>query len=306
MPDLADKAAQAVAQRQERQGEEAPLPSLQAQINAPWVRDEIQKQLGPKYDAGVFIRSVVNSIKAAPQLAKCDPASVFGGMFTAAQLRLELGSALGQAFLIPRQSWKDRENPYEGWSASFQIGYKGALALAYRTGVITGATAELVMVGDTFKRASNSERGPFYDLDYGPEHDEPDTQIMGVLGMFWVRGADRPQWKYLTIDQVEARRPDHTKEQTVRSGSRAGETYVPNTPWKTDYRAMVEKTGLINGLRFAPRSAQLALAMEVDDHVLTATRERPRELEARRADRDDEQTKTLDLDTETDGGAEGS
>lgn len=269
---LTDRAAQSVEQRNKQAGER---PSLQSLISQSWVLDEVQKQLGPKRDAGVFLRSVVNQIKAAPDLNKCDPATVFGGMFTAAQLDLEIGTALGQCFLIPRQTWSKRDNKFGGMEASFQIGYKGLLALTYRTGMITGAASELVMVGDKFKRASNSERGPFYDLEYGAEHDNPDAQIMGVLGMFWVRGTERPTWRYLTIDQVEERRPQHTKEQTGRNG-----TYIPNTPWKSNYREMVEKTGLINGLRFAPRSVHLALAMAVDETTLTATKEAPREITA--------------------------
>jgi recombination protein RecT len=265
--DLADAASAAVAKRDEQAGEQPRPPSLQAQISAPWVQEQIQKQLGPGYDAGVFLRSVVNAIKSAPDLEQCDPASVFGGMFTAAQLRLEIGNALGQAFLIPRQN---RKNERYGWEASFQIGYKGLLALAYRTGVITGANAELVRVGDTFKRASSSERGPFYDLDYGAEHDNPETAIMGVIGFFWVRGSERPVWRYLTIDQVEERRPGFTREKWHKG------------PWATAYPEMVEKTGLINALRFAPKSAHLALATAVDDTVLTAVRERPEEVTAKK------------------------
>jgi phage RecT family recombinase len=218
--DITRRAQEAKA-AQNPPGEKPKPASLQAQITAPWVQEQLQKQLGPSYDAGVFLRSVVNCIKAAPELEKCDPATIFGGMFTAAQLRLELGAALGQAYLIPRQTWSKRDNEFGGMEASFQVGYKGLLALAYRTGVITGANAELVMVGDTFKRGSNSERGQFYDLDYGAEHDEPNTPIMGVLGMFWVRGTERPTWRYLTIDQVERRRPDHERaDGPVRSACR--------------------------------------------------------------------------------------
>lgn len=289
--DLTATAQAAVAKRDQQTDKPDAPPSLQALINAPWVKTEIQKQLGPGYDAGVFLRSVVNSIKAAPDLNLCDPASVFGGMFTAAQLRLEIGAGLGQCFLIPRRNSRNEEY---GWEASFQIGYPGLLALAYRSGVLTGANAEIVRVGDTFKRASSSERGPYYDLDYGAEHDEPATPIMGVLGFFWTVGSDRPVWRYLTLDQVEDRRPDYTKQQHGRNGS-----YVPNTPWKTNYPQMVEKTGLINVLRFAPKSAHLAIAQSVDDAVLTATRERPNEITAKHDGRDPE---AVNLDSQDDAG----
>lgn len=278
--DLTARAKQASAATKQAPGEGAPdeqEPTLQQLITAPWVTEQIQKQLGPGYDAGVFVRSVVNSVKASPDLALCDPATVFGGMFTAAQLRLEIGAGIGQAFLIPR---RNRSNERYGWEASFQIGYPGLLALAYRSGVVTGANAELVMVGDRFKRASSSERGPYYDLDYGPEHDDPDAAVMGVIGLFWTRGSERPVWRYLTVDQVEERRPGYTRESYHKG------------PWKTNYRAMVEKTGLINVLKFAPKSAHLNLATAVDEAVLTATREAPDEIKAKR---DGENPETLEL-----------
>jgi recombination protein RecT len=290
MSDIADRAAAAVAARKQNEGEVQKAPTLQAQITAPWVTEQIQKQLGPGYDAGSYVRSVVNAIKASPDLNRCDPATVFGGMFMAAQMHLEIGGGLGQSWLIPRKS---RSNEQFGWEASFQIGYQGLLKLAYNTGLVVAADTEIVRVGDRFQRGANSERGKFYDLEYGAEHENFDQPLMGVIGMFWARGAGRPVWRYLTIDEIERRRPDHTKQQTVRSGARAGETYIPNTPWKTDYVAMCEKTALIHVLKFAPKSPHLSLALSADDQALAVTAEAPNEM---RLQRDGEKPEIVDLD----------
>lgn len=286
MSDLTSQAAASVAKRKDAEQR----PSLQAQITQPWVTEQIQKQLGPGFDAGSYVRSVVNSIKATPQLELCDPASVFGGMFTAAQLHLEIAGGLGQSWLIPRQSWKDRENPYQGWQATLQIGYQGLIRLAYNTGLVVAADTEIVRVGDRFQRGANSERGKFYDLEYGADHENLDTPLMGVIGMFWARGAHRPVWRYLTIEEIERRRPDHTKEQTNARG-----TYVPNTPWKTDYQAMCEKTALINVLKFAPKSPHLALALSADEQALTATAEAPNEVKLQR---EGEKPEVIDLEAQ--------
>lgn len=285
---LEEKAAAAVARRKQNEGGQAERQSLQSMISAPWVTEQIQKQLGPGYDAGSYIRSVVNAVKAAPQLAECDPATVFGGMFTAAQLHLEIGGGIGQSWLIPRQSWKDRDNAFGGWQASLQIGYKGLIKLAYNTGLVIAADTEIVRVGDRFQRGMNSERGKFFDLEYGAEHENLEQPLMGVIGTFWARGAHRPVWRYLTIDEIERRRPDHTKEQTNSRG-----TYIPNTPWKTDYVAMCEKTALINVLKFAPQSPHLSLAMNIDDQVLLSPPETPNEV---RLHRDGEKPEIIDLE----------
>jgi len=285
MSDLADRAAEAVATRKQNETEKSAAPTLQQMITQPWVTEQVQKQLGPGFDAGSYVRSVVNAIKSSPDLSRCDPATVFGGMFTAAQMHLEIGGGLGQSWLIPR---KARNNSY-GWEASFQIGYQGLLKLAYNTGLVVAADTEIVRVGDKFKRGANSERGKFYDLDYGAEHENLDQPLMGVIGMFWARGANRPVWRYLTIEEIERRRPDHTKEQRNDRGS-----YIPNTPWKSDYVAMCEKTAMIHALKFAPKSPHLALALSADDQALATTAEAPNEVQMKR---DGEKPEIVDLES---------
>lgn len=290
MSNLADKAAAAVAQRNATTQQQVEKPTLAAQLNAPWVTEQVQKQLGPGFDAGSYVRSVISAVKAAPQLGDCDPGTVFGAMFTAAQLHLEIGSGLGQAWIIPRQEWKNRNDPkkYFGWQASLQIGYQGLLKLAYNTGLVTGVDTEIVRVGDKFKRGANSERGKFYDLEYGADHENPETQIMGIIGMFWVRGSSRPVWRYLTIDEIERRRPEHTKERDGQNGP-----YVPAGPWKSDYQAMAEKTAVIHALKFAPKTPHLALAMSVDDMALTVAPEAPSEV---RLEREGQKPEIVNLD----------
>ncbi|AYD87392.1 RecT-like DNA pairing protein [Microbacterium phage ValentiniPuff] len=283
MSDLTDRAAAAVAQRKQGETATAAAPSIQQMLTQSWVVEQVQKQLGPGFDAGSYVRSVVSAIKNSPDLERCDPATIFGGMFTAAQMHLEIGGGLGQSWLIPRRNNKSEY----GWEASFQIGYQGLLKLAYNTGILIAADTEIVRVGDKFQRGANSERGKFYDLEYGAEHENLDTPLMGVIGMFWTRGAHRPVWRYLTIDEIERRRPDHTKEQT---GSRG--TYVPNTPWKTDYQAMCEKTAMIHTLKWAPKSPHLALALNIDNQALSTQAEAPDEVKLHR---DGEKPETIDL-----------
>ena len=58
----------------------------------------------------------------------------------AAQLGVEPNTALGQAYLIPY-----------GNQCQFQLGYKGMLDLAYRTGEVRSITAEVVREGDVFE-----------------------------------------------------------------------------------------------------------------------------------------------------------
>jgi recombination protein RecT len=261
--DLAQAAATAQTQQQEQQGKRPSLPSL---LNAGWVATQMQRQLGGTYEeAQAFVRSILTAVKSAPDLLRCNPESIYGGMFMAAQLGLAIGGGLKQAYLIPR---KDRNDDQYGWTASFQIGYPGLIKLATNSGLVVGVDTIRVMEGDKFRKGANSERGKFFDLIDGDNADSPDPdKIKGVIGLVWIRGATKPQWRYLTREQIEARRPDHTKEQNGRNG-----TYVPNTPWKTDWGPMAEKTAVIEALKFAPKSERLQLAITADDAMVTTSK----------------------------------
>ena len=66
-------------------------------------------------------------------------------MMTAAQLGLEPNTPLGQAYLLPY--WNSKANAYE---CQFQLGYKGLLDLAYRSGEISVIQAHVVYSEDQF------------------------------------------------------------------------------------------------------------------------------------------------------------
>lgn len=220
-----------------------------ARLNQGWVTEQIQRQLGPGVDGAAFVRSVITAIGNAPDLARCTPDSVYGAMFLAAQLRLQIGGGLGQSYIIPRT---DRNSP-TGWSASLQLGYPGLLKLAYNTAQITNVDTIVVREGDRFRKGANSERGKFFDLQFGEHADDPEAKVLGIIALMWVRGGTKPVWRYMTREQIEARRPDYTKTDRHKG------------PWATDWTPMGEKTVLRELLKFAPKSAELALAMTADE-----------------------------------------
>ena len=74
-----------------------------------------------------FTRMALTAISVNPKLAECTPKSFMGSLMNAAQLGLEPNTPLGQAYLIP---YKNKGN----MEVQFQIGYKGLIELAYRSG----------------------------------------------------------------------------------------------------------------------------------------------------------------------------
>jgi recombination protein RecT len=199
----------------------------------------IERQLGGAMNSDAFVRAVLSEITKQPKLMTADPKTVLGGVMLAAQLKLEIGSGLGEFFLTPR---KDR-----GQDICLPIiGYQGLVKLALRSEFVTNVQAFLVREGDQFTYGANSERGMFYD--WTPLDFEEARQWSGVVATARMR-AGGTTWVYLTRDNVMDRRP----------------SYWASTPWKTNEEEMVKKTAVRALAKFLPKSTDLGRALEADE-----------------------------------------
>jgi recombination protein RecT len=239
-----------------------------AQKKNPTVRDMVQAQqpaieaqLAGAMNSGAFVRAAISTIASSPDLQQATPSSVLGGIMLAAQLKLEIGPALGHFYLTPR---KDR-----GQQICLPIiGYQGYIELAYRSGRIEKIETFLVREGDKFDHGANSERGRFFD--WNPADYDETRPWTGVVAMAKIKGAGTV-WAYLPYSKVIDRRPK----------------YWESGPWKTNPEEMARKTGIRALAPYLPKSTDLARAIEVDEakvesiagvHDLVVTRDEPETL----------------------------
>lgn len=107
---------------------------------------EIAKALPSVITPERFTRIVLSAVSTNPKLAECTPQSFMGAMMTGAQLGMECNTPLGQAYLIPR--WNGKKGVNE---CSFQLGYKGMIDMAYRSGEVSTIAAHVVYENDEFE-----------------------------------------------------------------------------------------------------------------------------------------------------------
>jgi recombination protein RecT len=100
------------------------------------IQQHMQKALGDKSKS--FATSVLGIINSTTALQKCDPASIYQCALVATTLDLPLNQNLGLAYIIPY-----------GNKAQFQIGYKGFIQLAQRSGKFLSINAVQVFENDT-------------------------------------------------------------------------------------------------------------------------------------------------------------
>ena len=104
-----------------------------------WVEsDNVKKKFQEVLDkgAGAFVTSLLSLVKSTPQLAAADPKTILSAAMTAATLKLPISPNLGFAYIIPY-----------GKEAQFQMGWKGYVQLAMRTGQYKTINAAVVYEG---------------------------------------------------------------------------------------------------------------------------------------------------------------
>ena len=204
-------------------------PSIQAKIN----------ELCGK-NASSFI-ATMNQIAQSYVLAKCEPMSVLGAGITAATLNLSCNPTLGQAYIVPY-----------GNKAQFQIGYKGLIQLALRSGQVRNIN-EFVVGAGQFK-SYNPITGHL-DVDFNVNQ-EGDPDGYGVY-LELVNGFRKiVYWPYKKVVA-------HAKRfsQAYRNGK--------DCPWKTDFEAMALKTVIKATLsKYAPMSTEMQQAVSADQGVI--------------------------------------
>lgn len=201
---------------------------------------EIARALPKHLTSDRLARIALTSIRQNPKLLACDQMSLLAGVMQSAQLGLEPNTPLGEAYLIPY-----------GKEAQFQIGYKGIISLAHRTGEYQSIYAHEVYKNDKFEYS--------YGLDKKLIHvpaDEPEGDPIYYYAVYKLKngGMDFVVWSAKKIDA-------HAKKysQAYQKGW--------TTPWKTDFPAMAKKTVLKEVLKYAPKSAEMAKALVADETV---------------------------------------
>ena len=217
--------------------------SMQTYIKS--MEGEIKKALPSVITPERFTRMVLSAISVNPQLAKCSPKSFLGAMMSAAQLGLEPNTPLGQAYLIPYSNKGQLE-------VQFQIGYKGLLDLAYRSGEVDVIQAHIVYENDTFE----CEYGLNPTLKHVPA-DENRGEPTKVYAVFKTKTGGYG-FEVMSMDDV--RRHAEKYSQAYKSSY---------SPWKSNFEEMAKKTVLKKVLKYAPMKSDFVRGIVQDESIKT-------------------------------------
>lgn len=204
---------------------------------------EIAKALPSVMTPERFSRIAMSAVSANPKLSECDAVSFIGAMMQAAQLGLEPNTPLGQAYLIPFRN--TRRNVME---CQFQLGTKGLVDLAYRSGEIKTIQTHVVYENDEF----DYEYGLESKLKHKPAMSDRGKAIY-VYALFKLQNGGEA-FEVMSVDDAMAHGKKYSKS-------------FSNGPWQTNPEEMMMKTVLKRVLKYAPLKSDFVRAAAADETV---------------------------------------
>lgn len=223
---------------------------------------EFQIALPEGIDPAQFTRDIITYTRKVPKLALCEKLSVLGAFTTAAQLGLRVGvSALGQAYVLP--FWNkslvvgQNENGTPrrgGLEATFVIGYPGMIELMNRSGKLQEIQARTVRHGEPF----DIEFGTSPVIYHKPLLDEEPGDIRGFYYVLKT-STGGTLIDYWSLKKMEAHR-----DRFATTKSKEGKVFGP---WVDHFEAMALKTMVRAAFKLAPKSTELAVALDADGTV---------------------------------------
>ena len=204
------------------------------------VQEKFEQLLGKK--AQGFISSVLQVVNGNNLLKKADPNTVLAAAATAASLDLPINQNLGFAWIVP----------YKG-KAQFQMGWKGFVQLALRTGQY-----QALNVIEVYKNQLNSFNTLTEEID-------ADFTIEG-------EGEIIAYVSYMRLNNGFSKTTLWSKEKVVKHAKKYSQAYgTQHSPWTSPdtFHSMAKKTVLKNMLsKYGIMSIEIEKAITTDQAVL--------------------------------------
>jgi len=199
------------------------------------VKSKFNELLGTRTNQ--FMTSLLSIVNNNSYLRNASPDSIYTSAMMAAALDLPINPNLGFAYIIPY-----------GNQAQFQIGYKGLIQLALRSGQFKTISVTPVYEGQLL------ENNPLTGFKFDFNNKQSDKAIGYAAYFSLINGYEKTM--YMSVAEVEAHGKKYSK--TFNNGV-----------WKNDFNAMAQKTCLKLLLsKYAPLSIEMQKAVVADQAVI--------------------------------------
>lgn len=233
-----------LAKRQQKTG-------LTAYLTNDAVKNQINNVIGGK-NGERFISSIVSAVQVNPALQECTNPSILSAALLGESLKLSPSPQLGQYYMVPFTNTKKGCK-----EAQFQLGYKGYIQLAIRSGQYKKLNVLAIKEGELVRFDPLNEEIEVNLID--DEEERETAQTIGYYAMFEYTNGFRKAM-YWSRKKMEAHALKYSSGYRVKKGYTFWEKDFDSMAYKTMLRQLISKWGIM--------SIDMQMAMDGDMAVI--------------------------------------
>lgn len=216
------------------------------------VKQQINNVIGGK-DGTKFISAVVSAVNNNPSLQECTNQSILSAALLGESLKLSPSPQLGQYYMVPFND-KDR-----GKVAQFQLGYKGYIQLAIRSGQYKKLNVLAIKEGELIRFDPLNEEIEVKLIDDEEEREQATT--IGYYAMFeYTNGFKKAM--YWSKKKMEAHALKYSMGYRAKKGYTFWEKDFDGMAYKTMLRQLISKWGIMSIEMMSAMDADMAVINE--------------------------------------------
>lgn len=218
-------------------------PTFSVAIQSDMYKKLINNTLGDPKKATRFIASITSAVATNPALQECEPSSIVAGALVGEALELSPSSVLGEYYLVPFKNSKEGVT-----KAQMQIGYKGYLHLAIRSGQYKDIDVFEIHEGE-FK-GRDKETGKFKFEFIENETERLSKPVIGYMGYFELLNGFK-KTLYISKEEMEKHANTYSKAFNLEDYKKLQAGQIPEKDlwkyssfWYKNFDTMAFKTVL--------------------------------------------------------------
>lgn len=213
-------------------------PKFSVAIQSDMYKNLINQTLGDKERATRFIASISSAVATNQALQECDAGTILSGALLGESLNLSPSPQLGQYYLVPFNDSK------KGCKvAQFQLGYKGYIQLAIRSGQYKKLNVLAIKKGELVKYDALNEEIEVNLIE--DEEERENAETIGYYAMFEYTNGFRKSL-YWSKSKMEKHALKYSKGYAAHKGYTYWEKDFDGMAYKTMLRQLISKWGIMS------------------------------------------------------------
>lgn len=213
-------------------------PKFSIAIQSDMYKNLINQTLGDKDRATRFIASISSAVATNQSLQECDAGTILSGALLGESLNLSPSPQLGQYYLVP---FNDSKKGYK--VAQFQLGYKGYIQLAIRSGQYKKLNVLAIKKGELVRYDPLNEEIEVNLID--DEEERENAETVGYYAMFEYTNGFRKSM-YWSKAKMEKHALKYSSGYKAKKGYTFWEKDFDGMAYKTMLRQLISKWGIMS------------------------------------------------------------